>query len=414
MSKKIDTIDIIIPTYNNPEMLGHCVSSIGSKRLGHPVRVIVVNNGHPDSLNMIGSEPWMEIVQTGGKNLGWEGGLKEGLKRSKSEFVVFMNDDTFVPHSEVLWLRKMSELFCNPDVAAVGPCTNVVMGKQNMLYRTPHTTIEATYLIGFCMMVRRKHLDEVGGVDDTLPGGDDLDLSIRFRKAGYALVNKRDVFVFHYGYQTGSKLYGDQNKKGGWNSREMNERTKHALIVKHGFYEWFKCIASYEHDHRGKNDDHEGEIIREHVWGEKVLDLGCGNNKTIPNAVGVDIIKKGDAVPFIDGKSDADVVANIERKLPFATGTQDTVISRHFLEHCIDTVGSLKEWSRVLQHDGRLIIAVPNEELLDTIPMNGEHVHAFTPDSLKSVAHLLGLKRIHLQGTNSGSFVSVFQKNGVN
>jgi len=413
MSKKIEPVSIIIPTFNNAEMLSHCISSIGAKRLTYPVDVVIVNNGHPRSLDMIGDEPWMRIIQTDGKNLGWEGGLKEGLKHTKSEFVVFMNDDTFVPSSESNWLRNMAETFYQPEVAAVGPCTNVVMGTQNMLFRTPHIALETTYLIGFCMMVRRKHLEEVGGVDEMLPGGDDLDLSIRFRKAGYHLVNRRDVFVFHYGYQTGTKIHGTSNQRNGWNSREMNERTKHALIVKHGFYEWFKCIAGYEHQPRQKGDDHEGKIIREHVLGDKILDLGCANNKTVENAIGIDIVPRGKQVPFLNASSEADIEADVEKAIPFGNGTQDTVISRHLLEHCINPIKTIREWKRVIKHGGRLIIAVPNEEVMNTIPMNGEHVAAYTPESLNELATLLDLKRIYLESSSGGSFVSVFEKNGV-
>ena len=414
MSKTIEPVSIIIPTFNNPEMLANCISSIGSKRLVHPVEIIIVNNGHPDSLKMIGNEPWMKIVETGGKNLGWEGGLKEGLKHTQSEFVIFMNDDTFVPQAESFWLRKMAETFGKPEVAAVGPITNVCMGNQNMLYQTPHYAIETTYLIGFCMMVRRKALDDVGGVDDTLPGGDDLDLSIRFRKAGHFLVNRRDVFVFHYGFVTGTAVYGGSNKKGGWNSREMSERTKTALIRKHGFAEWFKTIAGYDHPPLRKGDDHEGEVIRGFIKGDKVLDLGCANNKTVPYAVGVDIVKKGEPIPFLNAVSEGDVQADVEEKIPFESQTQDTVISRHLLEHCINPVRTVKEWVRVLKPGGRLIIAVPNEDLMRTIPMNGEHVVAYNPTSLKDMMELIGLKLMNLEGTSGGSFVSVFQVNGIN
>lgn len=412
LSKRIEPVSIIIPTFNAPDMLTQCINSIGLTRISYPVDVIVVNNGHPNSLDRIGHEEYFRVIQTGGKNLGWEGGLIEGLKHTNSEFVMFMNDDTFVPAAQGHWLRVMMETFSNPDVAAVGPSTNVVMGPQNMTYRTPHFSLQVSYLIGFCMLLRRKHLDEVGGVDDTLPGGDDLDLSIRLRKAGKVLVARRDIYVHHYGFKTGERLHGGPSSRNGWNSFLRTERTNMALIKKHGFNEWYKCIATYKHPPLQKGNDHEGSIVRDHVKGDKVLDLGCANHKTVSHALGIDIIPKGCRVPFINGKSEADIVADVEKEIPVEDESQDTIVARHILEHCIDTVDVLSKWKSKLKHGGRLIVAVPNEEIFDTIPLNGEHVHAFTPSSLNRIAELTGLKRIHIEGTTEGSFVSVFERNG--
>ena len=412
LPKIIEPVSILIPTFNAPDMVAQCVNSIGITRLSYPVDVIVVNNGHPNSLDGIGHEDYFRIIQTGGKNLGWEGGLIEGLRHSKSEFVMFMNDDTFVPAAENLWLRRLVETFRDPSVGAAGPSSNCVMGHQNMTYRTPHTSLQVSYLIGFCMLLKRKDLDDVGGVDDTLPGGDDLDLSIRLRKAGKNLVARRDVYVHHHGFKTGERLHGGPTSRNGWNSRDRTERTNMGIIKKHGFAEWYKCIAGYSYPGLRKGNDHEGQIIRQFIEGEKILDLGCANNKTVPNAVGVDIIPNGKIIPFLNGISEGDIVADVEKEIPVPIESQDTIIARHILEHCVDTVDVLIQWKSKLKHGGKLIVAVPNEDLMRTIPLNGEHVHAFNPVSLNRVAELVGFKRVHMEGTSEGSFVSVFSRNG--
>lgn len=414
MSKKIEPITIIIPTLNNVKMLTECLSSMGATRLSYPMEILVVNNGHPASLDNIGHESFFRVIQTGGQNLGWEGGLIEGLKQSSSEFVMFANDDLVVPTGQFLWLRRMVEMFSNQEVAGVGPQSNFVMGAQHMNFTTPYETISVPYLIGFCVLYRRKYLDEVGGIDPTLPGGDDLDLSIRLRSKGYQLLCNRNVFVFHYGSVTGVQQHGGVERIGGWNSPQMTEKTNLAIIKKHGFRKWFECIAGFSYPQRQKGDDHEGDVVRNHIVGEKIADLGCANNKTVPHAVGVDCIPKGQEIPFMCAVSGADLTADVEIKLPFPDESQDTIIARHLLEHCLHPVDTITEWKRALKHDGRLIIAVPNEEIMKTIPMNGEHVAAYTPRSLKSFMELLGLKLLHIEGTRGGSVVGVFSKNGTN
>ena len=408
--KNIEPIDLIIPSFNNPDLLNQCISSIASLRLYYPCRIIIVNNGHPNSLAGIPDLPYLDIVQTGGANLGWEGGLKKGLERSKSEFVGFLNDDIYIPSASAHWLRQLMSTFHAPEVAAVGPSTNMVMGPQNIWKGIVHQMIETTFLIGFCMLLRRKALDEVGGVDDTLPGGDDLDLSIRLRSAGYKLVARRDVFVFHHGFVTGTRLFGGETKKGGWNSREMTERTDRALVLKHGFRKWFECRAGLDYPGLRKGKDFEGDIVRGMIVGEAVADLGCGNNKTVPWANGVDIVSPGKPIPNLNGVSEADIVADVEDGLPFPEASQDTIIARHILEHCVDFIAVIKKWRLCLKPGGRLIVAVPDEKVVRGISMNPEHVHAFTAESLKSLLELCGFKAVAEQPSDSCSIVVAFEK----
>lgn len=408
--KSIEPVDIIVPTFNNIDLLSQCVSSMLSMHLAYPIRILIVNNGHPASLDGLPPHSYVKIIQTGGRNLGWEGGLKEGLKHSTSQFVCFANDDIFIPNSSYNWLSSMMSVFSHPEVAAVGPSSNVVMGPQNIWKALPHNIIETTFLIGFCMVVRRKMLDEVGGIDDTLPGGDDLDLSIRLRSAGYKLIAKRDVFVFHHGFVTGTRLHGGGNVKGGWNSVEMTEKTDHALQLKHGFKKWFKCRAGLDYPGLRKGVDSEGDIVRKHIVGEAVVDLGCANNKTIPSAIGVDIIKRGESIPCINGVSDADVQADVEEELPFEKASKDVIIARHILEHTLDPISVVRMWATFLKPGGRLIIAVPDEDQSRSINMNPEHIHAFNQKSIRVLAGVCGLTELSSEKTTSCSFVSVFEK----
>ena len=80
----------------------------------------------------------------------------------------------------------------------------------------------------------------------------------------------------------------------------------------------------------------------------------------------------------------------------------------------VDPVKVLKQWGKVIKDGGRLIIAVPDQELNNTIPMNFQHVHAYTKDSLKTFMESLGWKTEAIEDThNNISFVGVFKKNGL-
>jgi GT2 family glycosyltransferase len=381
------------------------------------MHVYVVNNGEAVNMQAI-SHPKVTILQQK-DNLGWEGGLKKGIEASTEELILFMNDDTFIPLSNTRWINHLVNHFGDPQVGAAGPSSNCVMGAQNIFVGTPLDVIPVNYLIGFCMMVRRSALEQVGGVDDMLPGGDDLDLSIRLRKAGYRLICDKNAFVYHHGFKTGERVKGGPETVGGWNSIQMMEKTNFALINKHGLRAWIECmnqIPDFKNPWDAWVEDSEGALCRNYIQGDKVLEIGCGMRKTIPTAIGLDRIPKGQQVPGVAKGfiSEADIVADAQGPFPIESGTFDTVLARHILEHVIDPVTAVREWGRVLKHGGRLIIGVPNHDIRNTIPMNFEHVHGWTPKSLQNFMESQGWKTVDmLDPKNRVSLVGVFEANGL-
>lgn len=412
-------VGVIVVTYDNPQYVIPCVQSILSPFTTEDMlHVYVVNNGRPEYMDVFKGHPKITVLNQE-KNLGWEGGLKKGIEASKEEFLVFMNDDTFIPIPSIRWINHLISHFEDPKVGAAGPSSNVVMGHQSIFMQSPSDKFDVNFLINFCCMVRRKALEEAGGIDDTLPGGDDLDQSIRLRKAGYKLICDKNAFVYHHGFKTGERVNGGPNVDGGWNSIKKIEMTNWALIQKHGLREFLftmNQVPDYKSSYNSWLEDSEGDTCKSFVIGDKVLEIGCGMRKTVPHAVGLDRVPRGTRVPGVSDSiiSVADIVANAEGPFPINDGEYDTVIARHVLEHVVNDVQAIKEWGRVLKHGGKLIIAVPNHDLRNTIPMNFEHVRAWTPKSLQDFMESQGWKTVDLlDPKNYVSFVGVFSKNGL-
>lgn len=410
-------LDIICPTYDNLGQLIPMLASLNASLTtitAKMVRIIIVNNGQAPLRQYISKEnKCIEILEPG-KNLGWEGGLKLGLKHSDAPFVCFLNDDVRWMTGDLNWVYRVLSTFRNPSVGAVGPSSNFVMGPQNIFTDFNGDMLAVPYLIGFCMFVRREALEKAGGVDDTLPGGDDLDLSIRLRDAGYSLIALRNMFLYHHGQQTGPRV-----TNGNWDTLDHQSRVHHALIKKHGMLRfWETVVAGWATIKRyqpfeGIAEDREGDLCRSHVQGEKVLELGCGGQKTIASAVGVDIVPNGELTDIgnVSVKSVADLIADVQGPLPAAPNTQDTIIARHVLEHVRDPLAALCHWSTALKIGGRMIVAVPNDMMGDTILMNPDHRHVFTPNSLIMLGTVAGLAEHRTYpNTNGTSFVCVFEK----
>lgn len=82
-----------------------------------------------------------------------------------------------------------------------------------------------------------------------------------------------------------------------------------------------------------------------------ILEIGCGNNKPFPEAIGIDRLK-------LQG---VDIVHDLESGLQFIPdNTVDEISSSHVLEHITDLEFLMKEVHRVLKKGGIHKVTVPH------------------------------------------------------
>lgn len=116
--------------------------------------------------------------------------------------------------------------------------------------------------------------------------------------------------------------------------------------------------------------------VVEFLEGKRVLDLGCGDEKVVPHAVGVDLFG-----------SAADIKTDLSRPNAlylFADEVFDTVFSSHCLEHFRDTESVLREWWRVLAMGGHLILYLPHRALYPHNE-NPDHKHEFGSEDILKI-----------------------------
>lgn len=379
---------IIIPTLDNLRCVVPCVRSIAKNTVGS-YRFLIINQGTDELYDVLKFDNDADIVKNAGifnvgKPIGWMGAINYGIERiaPETEYVIFMNDDTVIPPGHFSWLTNMGNvLSSDKSVGAVGPSSNFVSGWQNMIHMDIPLLVEVKYLIGFCMMVRRSVLDEVGVLDATLPGGDDLDFSIRLRDAGYKLIARRDSFVFHEGQVTGKVTKGDD-----WDSERHRQASNIALIQKHGFKKFIECVRNQVLSYEGLLPEYGPENCLRSIVKGKGADIGCGKSKE-PESIGVDI----------DPNKNPDIVSPGD-VLPFQDGELDYIVSRHSIEHFFNPVKTLKEWRRVLKKGGMLGITTPDGHRWRSIEVDGDHKHQFDRSAIKDLLELTGFEVESMDG----------------
>lgn len=138
---------------------------------------------------------------------------------------------------------------------------------------------------------------------------------------------------------------------------------------------------------------------------EVIYDLGCSIFKTLPRAIGVDI----------ENKAGVDMVASVDSLPMIPSDSVDVILASHILEHIEDTTKTLHEWRRILKDNGKIIIILPDDEVIDTLnPMlsGGCHKQTFTRNKLKEIVDAIpGLEVEKLETIMEGwSFGGIIRK----
>lgn len=102
----------------------------------------------------------------------------------------------------------------------------------------------------------------------------------------------------------------------------------------------------------------------------KILDVGCGANKTA-GAIGLDN----------NPRTAADVIHDLgDIPYPFADDEFDEVVSNHVVEHIPDVMAFMSELYRITKHGGRIKLLTPHYTNPDwaSDPTHRNHFNSFT------------------------------------
>ena len=227
--KNDNKVSIIIVTYNSVQDIQPCIQSIRSNTSISHETIVVDNSSSDGTREYLKTRKDINVILNNMNN-GFSYATNQGIKASKGEYIVLLNPDTIVTKN---WASRIISHF-KEGVGAVGPVSNYVAGLQKFEFyrREPitgemniDTLAEKTYqwnkgkgvetklLIGFCLMIKRDVMENVGMLnEDLFLGSDDLEYSWRLRNNGYSLVVATDTFIYHKG-QSSFKSEPDQKMK---------------------------------------------------------------------------------------------------------------------------------------------------------------------------------------------------------
>ena len=172
-------------------------------------RVIAVDNGSMDGTGMMLKSMAREqsrlqpvLLET---NMGIPAGRQAGLEKADGEFILFMDNDTEVERAD--FLRVMvNAIKGNPNIGSTGAFPIVYTSEEHdgfiQCVHIPGMAAPVAWCSGYCLMVRRSALEEIGGIDAEefeAYGAEDVYLGYKLRQHGWITVSTSDlVGVTHH------------------------------------------------------------------------------------------------------------------------------------------------------------------------------------------------------------------------
>ncbi len=205
------SVTIYIPCYNAAGFIERCLQGVFAQT--HPVReIIVVDDGPGDATAHIVSRYPVTVIRRSGR-----GGLVSArnlvFKEAAGDLVAGIDADC-VPDPD--WLKRLIEHMTDKKIVGVG-------GKAYELYRITRADqwraarmsqhwgderiVDPKYLYGCNTLYRKDVVTRMGLFnEDYRRGFEDVDMSIRLKKAGHTLIYEPRALCYHLRQDTVSSL----------------------------------------------------------------------------------------------------------------------------------------------------------------------------------------------------------------
>ncbi|NRQ22322.1 glycosyltransferase [Aliiroseovarius sp. xm-v-204] len=213
-------LSVVVLSYGDPGLTLATLHGLVGQGVVYPnLEIIVSDNGSDEAAltalrEVAARHSEIRLIENG-ENLGFAKGNNVGIAAATGEYVLLLNNDTFVaPHSLIALVRHMQR---NPELGIVGPMTNnignearIEVNYTDMDDMAVVTRALATGYRGhwtpmpvaayFCAIMRKADIDRLGDVPEIYGRGmfEDDDHCATFRADGFEIGLAEDSFVHHH------------------------------------------------------------------------------------------------------------------------------------------------------------------------------------------------------------------------
>lgn len=192
---KLPLVSVIVPVYNDEDSIEICLRTLISQN--YPVKeIIVINDGSTDGTEdvlsrMLKEYPSLQIFST--KHSGITKARNTGISYSKGDIIFFGEGDAIYKQN---YIKNAVELLTK-DSKVGGVCLTGAPWIVKQTFVTHSVNFENKIMrrlvasgktqASYAWIFRKDVLDDVGGFDERLFQGEDKDIFLRVKQAGYSI-----------------------------------------------------------------------------------------------------------------------------------------------------------------------------------------------------------------------------------
>ncbi len=228
-------VSVVLLCWNKQDYTRRCLDSLLGRTDYPDMQVVAVDNGSSDStprmLTEIAARDSRLVPVLLEENHGIPGGRQKGLEVADGEYVLFLDNDTEIEREDFLqvMVRAMQS---HQNIGSTGAFLNTYTSDNDdsliQCVHVPGMAVPVAWCSGYCLMVRRSALDEIGGIDAgqfASYGGEDVYLGYKLRQHGWSTVSTSDlVGVSHHIIHGHSHYDYDWKKTGSKNSEFFHKK----------------------------------------------------------------------------------------------------------------------------------------------------------------------------------------------
>ena len=224
--QKMPRVSVVIPNLNGRNLLGDCLTSL-EKQTFRDFEVILVDNGSDDrSVDFVKDNyHWIEKIIENPGNIGFAGASNQGISASAGEYIALLNNDT---EAHPRWLEELVRVAGQNPEAGMFATKTLFFDNRDVIDTAGHliypdglnrgrgrlevdrgqydNSLDVFFPSGCAALYRKSMLDEIGLFDEYhFAYGDDTDIGIRGRLAGWKCIFVPQAIVYHhYSMTTGT------------------------------------------------------------------------------------------------------------------------------------------------------------------------------------------------------------------
>ena len=237
----LEETTVIVVNYNAIDVIANCLEPLLEAK-----EIIVVDNDSTDqSLAMIAKRfPSVRIIATG-ENAGNGAGLNVGIFAAKTPYVLIIDPDAVLTPDNLQLLYQGLQDF--PDAAFTAPLVFIprhgqdlwVMGPGETMhsrtYEVPEGPFCSWFLSACVILCHTKIIQDLGGFDDNIfLYLEDLDLCMRFTKAGHSMICIPEATADHFNSYSASrswKLHWRKDWNFAWSQLYLAEKYRGRSVM---------------------------------------------------------------------------------------------------------------------------------------------------------------------------------------